>query len=139
MSTRKAQKEDTPNITPPANLEAEQAVLGSIIVRSQVMDEVADLLNAGDFYREAHSRIYRVMLELYLRNEPIDLVTVATLLKERGQLEEVGGAVFLAGLSEHVGITSNAAYYAKVVQEKAIIRRVLASAQEIAGVCLAPV
>ncbi len=125
--------------TPPANPEAEQSVLGAILVRPEVLDRVADLIEPGDFYREAHARIFQTMLDLYGRGEPVDLVTVTALLKERGQLESVGGPVFLAGLSEQVGFAVNAERYATIVHDKAVLRRLLDCTQEIASQCLAPV
>jgi replicative DNA helicase len=125
--------------TPPANPEAEQSVLGAILVRPEVLDRIADLIAPEDFYREAHGRIYRAMVDLYGRGEPVDLVTVTALLKERGHLEGVGGPVFLAGLSEQVGFATNAEYYAHLVHDKAILRRLLDCTQEIASACLAPV
>uniref|UniRef100_A0A7C3Z147 Replicative DNA helicase n=1 Tax=Desulfobacca acetoxidans TaxID=60893 RepID=A0A7C3Z147_9BACT len=125
--------------TPPANLEAEQAVLGAILLRAQVMDQVADLLTPQDFYRAGHGHIFQAMLDLWGRGEPVDLVTTTALLKERGRLEEVGGPVFLAALSEHVGTAANALYYARLVHEKAVLRRLLECAQNIAQSCLAPV
>jgi len=136
-----AKKKEAPpaGYTPPSNPEAEQSVLGAILVRPEVLDEVSDLLVADDFYKEAHGRIYKTMLDLYGKNDPVDLVTVCALLKERSQLEGVGGAVFLAGLSEEVGFAVNAPYYAKLVRQKAMLRRLLDATQEIAGACLAPV
>lgn len=125
--------------TPPTSPEAEQSVLGAILLRPEVMDQLADLLGPEDFYREAHGRIYRAMMDLYQRNEPVDLVTVTALLKERGQLEGVGGPVFLASLSEQVGFATNAAHYGRLVHDKAVLRRLLACSQEIAAECLAPV
>jgi len=125
--------------TPPANPEAEQSVLGAILVRPEVLDRVADLIEPGDFYRQAHGRIFQAMLDLYGRGDPVDLVTVTALLDERGQLEGVGGPVFLAGLSEQVGFATNADYYAGLVHDKAILRRLLDTTQEIAGSCFAPV
>jgi replicative DNA helicase len=125
--------------TPPANPEAEQSVLGAILVRPEVLDRIADLIVPEDFYREAHGRIYKAMIDLYGRGEPVDLVTVNALLKERGQLEGVGGPVFLAGLSEQVGFATNAEYYAQLVHDKAVLRRLLDCTQEIAASCLAPV
>jgi len=127
------------NFTPPANPEAEQSVLGAILVRPEALDRVAELLTPEDFYRQAHSRIFRGMLDLYGRGEPVDLVTVSALLKERGQLEGVGGPVFLAALSEQVGFATNAEYYANLVHDKAVLRRLLDAGQEIAGACLGPV
>jgi replicative DNA helicase len=125
--------------TPPASPEAEQSVLGAILVRPEVMDRIADLIMPEDFYREAHGRIYKAMLDLYAKGEPVDLVTVNALLKERGQLEGVGGPVFLAGLSEQVGFATNAEYYASLVKDKAVLRRLLDCSQEIASACLSPV
>lgn len=125
--------------SPPYNQEMEEAVLGSLLIRPALMDEVADLLSPADFYREAHRKIFRVMLELYLRHEPVDIILVNNLLQERGQLEEVGGPLFLMGLSDHVGVAVNAAHYAKIVKDKATLRRLLAATQEIGGACLAPI
>ncbi len=125
--------------TPPANAEAEQSVLGAILVRPEVLDRVADLIGAGDFYREAHGRIFQAMLDLYGRGDPVDLVTVSALLAERGHLEGVGGPVFLAGLSEQVGFATNADYYAGLVHDNAVLRRLLDTTQEIAGACFGPV
>jgi replicative DNA helicase len=137
--SRKPQQEEPTGISPPSAPEAEQSVLGAILLRPSMMDEVADILNPPDFYREAHRKIFRAMLEIYLRQEPVDFVTLHNLLKERGQLEEVGGLLYLSGLSEHVGIAANADHYAKIVRDKATLRRVLAASQDIAGACLAPV
>jgi replicative DNA helicase len=134
-----AEAPDPVGYTPPANPEAEQSVLGAILVRPEVMDRIADLIGPEDFYREAHGRIYKAILDLYGRGEPVDLVTVTALLKERGHLEGVGGPVFLAGLSEQVGFATNAEYYASLVHDKAVLRRLLDCTQEIASACLAPV
>ena len=103
-------------LTPPASMEAEQAVLGAILLNPPAIDQVSDLLTPQDFYRQAHATIYEACLNLYRRGEPVDLTTVATLLKERGQLEEVGGPVFLATLSEHVGTSAHAYHYARLRQ-----------------------
>jgi replicative DNA helicase len=134
-------KQQQPKIgyQPPADQEAEQSVLGAILVRPEVLDRVIDLLRPEDFYREAHGRIFRAMLDLYGKSEPVDLVTVCAMLRQRGQLEGVGGDVFLAGLSEQVGFATNAKYYARIVKDKATLRRTLDACQEIAGACLAPV
>lgn len=134
---RKTQ-ETRPEDQPICNLEAEQAVLGAILVRPEVLDEVVDLLAPEDFYGEAHGHIYRVMLGLYNADEPVDLVTVSARLKEVGWIETVGGPVFLAGLSEQVGFAVNAVAYALIVQEKAVIRRLKASLVEAAVACHQP-
>ncbi len=106
------------------NLEAEQAVLGAILVRPAILNDVAPILEPGAFYQEAHGLIYRAMLDLVGQGAPVDLVTVTGLLKERGQLERIGGPVFLAALSEQVGFAINAPAYAKKVQDKYRIREV---------------
>lgn len=119
--------------------EGEQSVLGAILVRPEVLDRVVDLLDPEDFYQTAYARIFQAMLDLHRRSDPVDLVTVTALLKERGQLDGVGGYVFLAGLSEQVGFAINAGYYANLVHDKAILRRLLDTTQEIASACIAPV
>jgi replicative DNA helicase len=134
-----AKKETTkPEHQPICDLEAEQSVLGAILVRPDVLDEVVDLVQPEDFYREDHSHIYRVMLGLYNSEQPVDLVTVNARLKEVGWLEGVGGPVFLAGLSEEVGFATNAVYYAKMVRDKALLRRLKTSLVEAAGACHQP-
>jgi replicative DNA helicase len=124
-----------PQYKPPASPESEQALLGSLLIRPDVMEEVVDLIEVNDFYTEAHGRIYMAMLGLYNSEQPIDLVSVSLRLKEVGMLESVGGPVFLAALSEAVGFSSNFAYYTKVVKEKALLRRMLDTTQQIAGAC----
>lgn len=131
--------ENPGGFVPPANPEAEQSVLGAILVRPNVLDAVADVITPADFYREAHGRIFKAMLDLYAYNQPVDLVTVTALLKERGQLESVGGPIFLMALSEQVGFATNADYYAALVRDKAVLRRLLDVTQAVAGACFAPV
>jgi hypothetical protein len=114
-----------------SNPEAEQSVLGAILVRPEVMGRVADVIEPTDFYREAHGRIFQAMLDLYGKGDPVDLVTVNALLKERGQLDGIGGPGFLASLSEQVGFATNAEHYAKIVLEKSLIRQVQVKCQQI--------
>jgi replicative DNA helicase len=116
---------------PPANLEAEQSVLGAIILRPHTLDDLADLIAPPDFYREAHAKIYQALLDLYRQEEPIDLVTVYNLLKERGQIDQVGGPMFLASLSEQVGFAVNAKHYAQIVKRYAVLRQVQALAVDL--------
>jgi replicative DNA helicase len=119
-------------MTPANNPEAEQSVIGAILVRPEVLPKVAEILAPSDFYREAHGRIYQTMLDLHGKNEAVDLVTVTAFLKDRGQLEGVGGPVFLAALSEQVGFAVNAEHYARIVLDKARVRRIREAAEEIA-------
>jgi len=125
--------------TPPSSPEAEQSVLGAILVRPEVLDAVSLAITAEDFYREAHGSVFQAMLELRDAGKPVDLVTVSALLKERGKLEGVGGAVFLAGLSEEVGFATNAEYYAGIVRDKARLRRFVDKLQQLTGACFSPV
>lgn len=119
-----------------ANLQAEQAVLGAILLRPTVLSEVLPLLSPKSFYREAHGLIYQAMCDLQEKGQPVDLVTVTWLLKERGLLEKIGGTLFLSGLSEHVGISANAAYYARKLHDKYRVRELLNCLPEIQKACL---
>ncbi len=124
---------------PPANQEAEQSVLGGILLDGGAMDQIVDLLQPEDFYYDTHARIYQAMLELYKKREPVDLTTVTARLYDQGILEQVGGLVFLAELSEHVGTAANIEFYGKIVYDKAILRRLIQCAGVIAARCYQPV
>ena len=143
-ATRKLQSDPGQNpaaqgYSPPASPEAEQSVLGAILVRPEGMDEIVDLLQPADFFREAHGRIFQIMLGLYNNELPIDLVSVTQRLKDYGMLEGCGGPVFLAELSEQVGFATNLHHYAKTVKDKSLLRQLLDATQEIAAGCFAPV
>ncbi len=120
---------------PPQNIEAEQCVLGGILIENQALLKVIDFLHPEDFYKEAHGIIYEAMLELFDRNEPQDLVTVYNILKSKGKLEAVGGAAYLAEITETVPVATNIGYYAKIVYDKAILRRLIQKASDIVGMC----
>ena len=117
---------------PPQNLEAEQSVLGGVLLDNQSFDRVADTLSTHDFYRPAHSKIFNSMLELAKRSEPIDIVTLTSKMKELGVYEEVGGAAYLAELLERVPTALHSEKYASLVSEQAIKRRLITSCTEIA-------
>jgi replicative DNA helicase len=136
QQTKKPDPRSSP--TPPANLEAEQSLLGSILVRPQLLDQVVDIVTPKDFYRGAHSRIFEVMLALYGKKEPVDYVTVTSFLRERGELEGVDGATYITSLFNDCGFSTNAAYYAQLVKDKALLRRLLEATQEITAACFAP-
>jgi len=124
--------------TLPQNIEAEQAVLGGILIDNEAIHQVLEIVEVEDFYRESHRKIFLVFLELYEQNQPIDLVTVCEALQKKQQLEEVGGATFLASLVEVIPTASNIAYYAKIVKEKSILRKLINSATYIINQCVAP-
>ncbi|MGQ9499723.1 MAG: replicative DNA helicase [Dissulfurimicrobium sp.] len=120
---------------PPQNIEAEQCVLGGILIEDGAILKVIDTLSPKDFYREAHGIIYEAMLDLFERSEPQDIVTVNNLLKSKGQLDRVGGASYVAELTEVVPVASNIEYYAKIVKDKAILRRLIQASSDIATLC----
>ncbi len=113
---------------PPQSLESEQAVLGSIMLRPSCFIEIADKINPEAFYSSKHKKIYETMLELSTRNEPIDLLTLSHSLREKKVLDSVGGSKYLAELSNSVPSSTNAEYYADIIEQKYILRRLIDSA-----------
>lgn len=118
---------------PPQNIEAEQAVLGAMLIEREAISKVAEFLKGTDFYREAHRIIFDVMLELFNKNEAVDLVTVIELLRKNDQLEKVGGIAYVTSLANSVPTAANVTYHGKIVEEKALLRQLINSATEIAG------
>ncbi|MEI9966892.1 MAG: replicative DNA helicase [Candidatus Moraniibacteriota bacterium] len=116
---------------PPQNLEAEASVLGSLMLDKDAIIRVADIVKVGDFYKDSHNAIYETMLALYEEREPIDVLSLANRLEERNELERVGGSAYLASLVNSVPSATNVAHYAKVVQKKSLLRRLIAAASEI--------
>jgi replicative DNA helicase len=116
---------------PPQNIEAEQSVLGAILLENEVLPSVMEYLSPDDFYRDAHKRIYSAMLELYNKNEPIDLITLTDQMRRREELEAVGGASYLSSIVSQVPTSANVRYHAKIVKEKAILRNLISTATEI--------
>lgn len=116
---------------PPHNLEAEMSVLGSLMLDKDAIIKVADLLKVGDFYKDANNTIYEVILALYEEREPIDVLSISNKLEENKQLETVGGSSYVASLVSTVPSASHVVHYAKVVQKKALLRRLINAASEI--------
>ncbi len=117
----------------PQNTEAEQAVLGAILIESTVINQVLEILIPEDFYKEAHRKIFNSMIDLDRDNKPIDLLTLFDHLKSKGNLlEEVGESSYLTYLTELVPTTENVDYYAKLVKEKSILRKLVMAATDIA-------
>ena len=117
---------------PPQNVDAEESVLGAILLDNSAIDRVTGVLQPDDFYRESHRKIYRAMQALADRSEPADLVTLGEVLRSRSELADVGGAAYLAELAERVPTAANVAYYAKMVRDKAVLRNLIATATSIA-------
>lgn len=110
---------------PPHSIDAERAVLGALMIDARAVDDVAQVLTPEEFYAPAHQRLYEVILELNRLNRPIDVVLLNEELEGRGFLEEVGGTAALADLCEVVPTAANAEYYAKIVRDRAIQRRLI--------------
>ncbi len=119
---------------PPQSIEAEQSVLGAILIDRDTMIEIADFLKPEDFYRQSHGRIYAVMLDLSERREPIDIVTVSEALERTGDLEAVGGRAYLGTLSNSTPTAVHAAQYARIVERKSLLRNLIGAAGKIAGI-----
>src|SRR6187397_201267 len=119
---------------PPQSLEAEQSVLGAILIDRDAVVEVAEFLRPEDFYRQANGRIYAAILDLFERREPIDIVTVAESLERREELEAVGGRAYLSSLSNETPTAVHAAQYARIVERKAVLRGLIGAAGRIAGI-----
>src|SRR5690625_6528087 len=111
--------------TPPQDVAAEQSVIGGMLMSKDAIADVVEVLRGNDFYRPAHEAIYDAILDLYGRGEPADAVTVAAELTKRGELARIGGAPYLHTLLSSVPTAANAGYYARIVRERAVLRRLV--------------
>ena len=119
---------------PPQSIEAEQSVLGALLIDRDAVVEVAEVLRAEDFYRNHHGTIYGAIIQLYERREPVDIVTVSEVLAREGTLEQVGGSAYLTSLMNLTPTAVNAVYYAKIVERKAVLRNLIGAAGKIAAI-----
>jgi replicative DNA helicase len=111
--------------TPPQDMAAEQSVLGAMMISKDAIADVAEVLRGADFYRPSHETIHDAIIDLYGRGEPADMVTVGNELQRKGELQRIGGAPYLHTITSAVPIAANASYYASIVREKAILRRLV--------------
>ncbi|HSD12309.1 MAG TPA: replicative DNA helicase [Patescibacteria group bacterium] len=118
---------------PPQNIEAEQSLLGALLIEKDGMIRVADMVRTEDFYRQAHADIYQAILELFEKKEPIDLLSLGNRLNEKGKLESVGGRAYLIELTTVVPTAAHIVNYAQIIQKKATLRRLLTASSEIVG------
>lgn len=116
---------------PPHNLEAEESLIGALLIDKNAVVKVADILTVEDFYRSQHAHIYEAMIDLFASQEPIDLLTLSNKLEERGKLEQVGGRAYLSGLAGRVPSSGHVRHYADIIQKKATLRRMQRAAAEI--------
>ncbi len=131
-ATATAPPADDTALVPPQNLDAEESVLGAMMLSPGAIGAVSEELDAGDFYRESHAKIYRAALSLFARGEPVDAITVADELEERGELETTGGRVRMHELTRLLPTTANAAHYARIVREMAVLRGLIRAGSEVA-------
>ncbi len=120
---------------PPQNIEAEQCVLGSILLHPGAVLKAVEILVPEDFYRSEHRLIFTAMIYLFEKAEPQDLVTVTNVLKDENNLDKIGGPAYLASLTDIVPVAANISHYAKIVREKSILRQLISTTTEIASRC----
>lgn len=116
---------------PPQSLEAEMSLLGSLLLDKDAVLKIADIVSPDDFYKTGNGKIYETMIELYSRNEPVDLLTLSNRLSEKGLLDNIGGKSYLVNLADSVPTASNVIQYAQIVHRKATRRRLVSAAHEI--------
>lgn len=118
---------------PPQNIEAEQSVLGAMLIEKEAIPKVMEILRDTDFYREAHRVIFNAMLELYNKNEAVDMITVTEILKRDNKLEDVGGIAYITSLANAVPTAANVVYHAGIIEEKSILRQLVTVSTQIAS------
>ncbi|MEK7598443.1 MAG: replicative DNA helicase, partial [Patescibacteria group bacterium] len=116
---------------PPQNIDAERSVLGALMLDKDAIIKVANLMRIGDFYKDDHNLIYEAMLELYEKRDPIDVLSLSNRLEEKNKLEKIGGSSYLTGLVNSVPSSANVEHYAKVVQKKSTLRKLITVSSEI--------
>ncbi len=117
---------------PPQNLEAEMSVLGGVLLENEALNRALEFLRTEDFYRESHRKIFNALIILGDKSEPADLVTLTAVLKDRGEIEAVGGSTYLATLVDYVQTAANINYYCKLVKEKSVARKLIEASTAIA-------
>ncbi|HDR14257.1 MAG TPA: hypothetical protein ENN79_01980, partial [Desulfobacteraceae bacterium] len=120
---------------PPHNLEAEQAVLGGVLINNEALNNLMDALAPGDFYREAHSSLYQGMLELYTLGEPIDVITLSRTIARKGLTEKTGGNEYLASLVDAVSTSAGIVHHASIIKDLSVRRKLIAQCSTISDSC----
>ncbi len=121
---------------PPQHLDSEKAVLGSILLRKDSLNEIEDIINADSFYAEKHKKIFESMLELHTKHEPIDILSLSTKLNEKNTLDSIGGNQYLTELVNSVPASTNVKYYAQIVQKKYILRALIEAADYVSEIAM---
>ena len=126
-----ANKNELPDKLPPQNTEAEQSLLGCLMLDKEAIVKIIDSIRAEDFYKDIHQEIYQVMADLYERTEPIDILSVSARLREKQKLEEIGGSAYITSLINSVPTATHVSNYAKIVRQKKILRDLISASHEI--------
>ncbi len=124
-----------PKMLPPQNIEAEQAVLGTILIQDKSLLQVAEIIDPEDFYKNAHKIIYAAMVSLFEKSEPHDLITVTGLLNDQNKLEKAGGAGYIASLTDIIPFTGTLVHHANIIRKKSVLRRLIQTTSEVAARC----
>ena len=128
-------KEISLNKLPPQNIDAEESIISAIMLDNHTLLDVLDILTPEDFYKSAHQKIFGAIAELFHKGDPVDLVTLAEHLRNKNQIDDIGGAVYLAKLIDTAPVPSNARNYAKIIRDKASLRRMITAAADITNRC----
>ena len=120
---------------PPQSIEAEESILSAVLIDNNTLIDILEILSADDFYKTAHKLIFAAIEALYAKNEPVDLVTLTNLLRENDQLEKIGGAAYLARLVDVIPMAVNAHHYARIIRDKALLRRLIEQSNNITNRC----
>lgn len=123
----------------PHNKDAEQSILGGILIDKDALHKVSDIIRIEDFYFEHHRLIYQAIIDMTDRNEPIDLISLTDYFLKKGILDKVGGAGYLSSLIDNIASSANISHYAKIVKEKAILRKLINISGDIYNSCFEPV
>jgi replicative DNA helicase len=135
MAQAREKKAPTYLKVPPHNTEAEQTILGGILMNNEAMNQIVDILSPDDFYREAHCALFEGMVGLYNRDEPIDIIMLAQSLTQKGLLENVGGTDYLASLVEAVSTSAGIVHHAQIVRDLSVRRRLISECSTISESC----
>jgi replicative DNA helicase len=131
----KISQDTTTGSLPPQNIDAEESIISAILLDNHTLLNILDILSPSDFYRTAHQKIFNAVADMFHKGDPIDLVTLADALKNKNQLDEIGGAVYLAKLVDTAPIPANAIHYAKIIRDNAALRRMIKAASDISNRC----
>lgn len=116
---------------PPQNIEAEEFVLGAIILDNEALSKIIEIINVDDFYKDSHKHIFKAMTELFNKNEPIDIVTLVDYLRKTGEIEQIGGIGYLSSLANSIPTSANIKYHAKIIREKSLLRTLIRAGTDV--------